>query len=104
MKKLNFNSSLFFGLALSLIGITSCTGLSTTANSFYNTGKELENKKRYSEAFEFYQKAANAGHAQAMNALGSLYEKGKGWAWIIKGRWNGTRKQRALEALMLWII
>ena len=86
MKKLNFNSSLFFGLALSLIGITSCTGLSTTANSFYNIGKELENKKRYSEAFEFYQKAANAGHAQAMNALGSLYEKGKGWAWIIKGQ------------------
>ena len=43
-------------------------------------GIEAENKGKYAEAFKLYQKAADAGYANAQNRLGLCYDKGLGVA------------------------
>ena len=49
-----------------------------TADELYNLGKKATAEQNYGIAFEYYQKAANLGHIDAMFALSDCYRDGHG--------------------------
>ena len=49
-----------------------------TARKMYDKGRAAYNKKDYTEALEWYRKAAEQGFASAQNNLGAMYHEGSG--------------------------
>jgi TPR repeat protein len=74
----------------------------------YNLGRLYEengSRQNYDEAFKWYRKAANAGHIQAIQAMGYAYANGKGvppddeeaQRWYLKGAaLNDSESEAAL--------
>jgi TPR repeat protein len=48
------------------------------AHSYINIGAVYDIKAEYDKALEYYQKAADQGHANAQYNLGGMYGKGQG--------------------------
>ena len=71
-------------------------------------GKLCESLKKYTKAFQWYQKSAQRGLADAEYALGVLYYKGQGTTqnkvlarqWLKKAAKNGN--EQALQKLKEW--
>ena len=49
-----------------------------SAELTYDIGEKYYNEKDYEKALEYFQKAAEAGNAKAMNNIGNLYYDGLG--------------------------
>ena len=65
--------------AITLLGIVGWFAFGTDkAQSYYDQGKALYDKKEYVEAVQFFKKAADLNHAEAQYKLGVCYEKGRG--------------------------
>ena len=102
MKKANYSSIHFTTLVISFIGMMlftqSCKDSTVKARSLYKKGNEFRHKKRYREAFELYQRAANEGNCEAMNCIGWMYQQGQGVSvdyqkameWYQKGSKAGS--------------
>jgi len=80
------------------------------AESYYQSGREYYygiNEKDYKKAFEFFEKAALRGHAEAQLMLGSCYEQGFGTEidytkavnWYTKASEQGLAKAKYKAAI-----
>ncbi|PSX07039.1 tetratricopeptide repeat protein [Photobacterium angustum] len=92
-------------IALLTLILTGCASQSIdeqaqsgNVNAQYLLAKKSEKNKDYINAFNWYQKAANAGDAKSMHDLGYLYQTGKGtpkneskaFDWYAKSAENGN--------------
>jgi serine/threonine protein kinase len=79
--------------AVALLGIVGWFAFGTDkAQSYYEQGKALYDKKEYVEAVQFLKKAADLNHADAQNKLGVCYEKGRGVEMNIEKALEWYRK------------
>ena len=73
-----YESCKTFILALSGSGKTASVPQGDSPEICFRKGKELYEKKDYTEAVKWYRKAAEQGHAKAQNNLGNCYYHGNG--------------------------
>ena len=76
-----YNGSLrcMVAVSLTVLLLLRCTipGKDPATIALYNKAKDFYEKKKYPQAFQLYKKAAEAGHPEAMNEIGWMYEKGE---------------------------
>ena len=61
----------------------------------YDQGRGVD--VNYKKAIEWYEKAAEQGHAYAQYNLGNMYRNGHGVDVNYKKRSNGTRRRRSRD-------